>query len=40
VLSGGAPELKRYFGYLDLSGDAQFVKAVRDDRAAIGQEAA
>jgi PAS domain S-box-containing protein len=37
VLSGGAPELKRYFGYLDLSGDAQFVKAVREDRAAIGQ---
>jgi len=37
VLSGGAPELKRYFGYLDLSGDAQFVKAVREGRAAIGQ---
>ena len=37
VLSGGAPELKRYFGYLDLSGDAQFLKAARDGRAAFGQ---
>ena len=37
VLSGGAPELKRYFGYLDLAGDAQFVKASREGRAAIGQ---
>ena len=37
VLSGGAPELKRYFGYLDLAGDAQFVKAAREGRAALGQ---
>lgn len=37
VLSGGAPELKRYFGYVDLAGDAQFVKAAREGRAALGQ---
>ncbi|MBI4350530.1 MAG: hypothetical protein HY550_03735 [Elusimicrobia bacterium] len=37
ALSGGAPELKRYFGYLDLAGDAQFVKASREGRAALGQ---
>lgn len=37
VLSGGAPELMRYFGYLDLAGDAQFVKASREGRAALGQ---
>ncbi len=37
VLSGGVPELKRYFGYLDLSGDAQFMKASREGRAALGQ---
>ncbi|MDO8804106.1 MAG: ATP-binding protein [Elusimicrobiota bacterium] len=37
VLSGGAPELKRYFGYVDLAGDAQFVKASREGRAALGQ---
>ena len=36
VLSGGAPELKRYFGYLDLSGDVQFQKASREGRAALG----
>lgn len=36
VLSGGVPELKRYFGYLDLAGDAQFVKASREGRAALG----
>ncbi|OGR63211.1 MAG: hypothetical protein A2X31_10920 [Elusimicrobia bacterium GWB2_63_22] len=37
VLSGGAPELRRYFGYLDLAGDPQFLKASRDGRAALGR---
>ncbi len=37
VLSGGVPELKRYFGFLDLSGDAQFMKASREGRPALGQ---
>lgn len=36
VLSGGAPELRRYFGYVDLSGSPLFRKAVREDRTAIG----
>lgn len=36
VLSGGAAELKRYFGYVDLSGDPQFVKASREGRTALG----
>ncbi|HCC46854.1 MAG TPA: hypothetical protein DEQ38_01860 [Elusimicrobia bacterium] len=37
VLSGGAPELKRYFGYVDLSGDALFQGAARTGRAALGR---
>lgn len=37
VLSGGVPELRRYFGYLDLSGDPLFQKAARDGRAALGR---
>ena len=37
VLSGGVPELRRYFGYLDLAGDPQFVKASREGRAALGR---
>jgi signal transduction histidine kinase len=37
LLSGGAPELKRYFGYLDLSGDPLFAKAAREGRAALGR---
>jgi len=37
VISGGVPELKRYFGYLDLAGDPQFLKASRSGRAAIGR---
>ncbi len=36
VLSGGVPELKRYFGYLDLAGDPLFQKASRQGRAAFG----
>lgn len=36
VLSGGAAELKRYFGYVDLSGDPQFLKASREGRTALG----
>jgi signal transduction histidine kinase len=36
VLSGGAPELKRRFGYLDLGGDPLFLKASREGRAALG----
>jgi signal transduction histidine kinase len=36
VLSGGAPEIKRYLGYLDLSGNALFLKAAREGRAALG----
>ena len=36
VLSGGAPELKRRFGYLDLGGDLLFLKASREGRAALG----
>ncbi len=37
IISGGAPELRRYFGYLDLAGDPQFRKASRDGRAALGR---
>ncbi len=37
ILSGGAPELKRRFGYLDLGGDPLFLKASREGRAALGQ---
>lgn len=37
AISGGAPELRRYFGYLDLSGDPLFQKAARDGRAALGR---
>ena len=37
VLSGGVPELKRYFGYLDLAGDPQFRKAAASGRAALGR---
>ena len=37
VLSGGVPELRRYFGeHLDLGGDQLFLKASRDGRAALG----
>ncbi|OGR41701.1 MAG: hypothetical protein A2X35_12560 [Elusimicrobia bacterium GWA2_61_42] len=36
ALSGGAPELKRYLGYLDLGRDKLFLKAARDGRAALG----
>ncbi len=36
VLSGGAPELKRRFGFLDLRGEPLFLKASRDGRAALG----
>ncbi|HAN04669.1 MAG: hypothetical protein A2X30_06675 [Elusimicrobia bacterium GWB2_63_16] len=37
VLSGGVPELKRYFaGAVDLSRDPQFLKAVRSGRPALG----
>ena len=36
MLSGGAPELKRRFGYLDLGGDPLFLKASREGRAALG----
>lgn len=36
VLSGGAPELKRYFGLLDISGDPLFRKAVSRNVPAIG----
>ena len=36
MLSGGAPELKRRFGYLDLAGDPLFLKASREGRAALG----
>ncbi|HAT73082.1 MAG TPA: hypothetical protein DCS63_09730 [Elusimicrobia bacterium] len=37
ALSGGAPEIKRYLGYLDLAGDTLFLKASRDGRAALGR---
>jgi len=37
VLSGGAPELRRYFGYLDLSGTQLFRTAAEGGRIAIGQ---
>jgi len=36
MLSGGAPELKRYLGYLDLSRDALFAKAVREGKPELG----
>ncbi len=36
VLSGGVPELKRYFGLLDISGDQLFRKAVSRNVPAIG----
>ena len=36
ALSGGTPEIKRYLGYLDLSGDTLFRKAAKDGRAALG----
>jgi signal transduction histidine kinase len=36
LLSGGAPELKRRFGFLDLGGDPLFLKASREGRAALG----
>ena len=36
LISGGVPELKRYFGYVDLSRDAQFRAASRTGRAALG----
>lgn len=36
VFSGGAPELKRYFGYIDLSRDPLFGRAARGGGAALG----
>lgn len=36
VFSGGAPELRRYFGYVDLSRDPLFLKASREGRTALG----
>lgn len=37
LMSGGAPELKRYFGgYVDLSREPQFLKASREGRTALG----
>jgi signal transduction histidine kinase len=36
LLSGGAPELKRYLGYLDLSRDPVFLQAVRLNKAELG----
>ncbi len=36
VLSGGVPEMERYFGYLDLGGDQLFLKASRGGRAVLG----
>ena len=36
LLSGGVPELRRYFGYLDLGGDPLFADASRNGRAVIG----
>ena len=37
VLSGGAPEIKRLFGYVDLSRDHLFKKAVRTGRSQLGE---
>ncbi len=36
LLSGGAPELKRYLGYVDLARDPLFAEASRSGRSAIG----
>ena len=36
VLSGGAAELRRYFGFVDLSRDPLFLKASRGGRTALG----
>ncbi|MCM2267789.1 MAG: HAMP domain-containing protein, partial [Elusimicrobiales bacterium] len=36
LLSGGAPELKRYLGYLDLAGDPLFVRASGGGKAVLG----
>lgn len=36
ILSGGAPELRRYFGFVDLSRDPLFAKAARGGSAALG----
>lgn len=37
LISGGAPELKRYLGYLDLAGDPLFRKAAAGERAVMGR---
>ena len=37
VLSGGAPEIKRLFGYVDLSRDPLFKKAARTRRSQLGE---
>ncbi|MBI5743718.1 MAG: PAS domain-containing protein [Elusimicrobia bacterium] len=36
LFSGGAPELKRYMGYLDMARDPLFVRAAAGDGAALG----
>ncbi len=36
ILSGGVPELKRYFGYLDLRRDQQFLTASVNGRPSLG----
>ncbi|MDA8242993.1 MAG: ATP-binding protein [Elusimicrobia bacterium] len=36
LISGGAPELKRYFGLLNLAGDPQFLRALRSGAPALG----
>lgn len=37
VLSGGAPELRRFFGFLDISGNPLFREAAAKGKTAIGQ---
>jgi len=37
ILSGGAPEIKRLFGYVDLSRDPLFKKAARTGRCQLGE---
>ena len=36
IFSGGAPEMKRRFGYVDLSRDPVFKKAARTGRSQLG----